>query len=73
MPVMALFFLKTTTLIRKQQKYKRHCDHIKEQAPNWRFNYKNKKTSCHLEIINTHKTTMVQKVGNQEINYKKTH
>ena len=43
MPVMALFVLKTTTLIRKQQKYKHHCDHIKEQAANWRFNYKNKK------------------------------
>ena len=43
MPVMALFFLKTTALIRKQQKYKRHCDSIKEQAANWRFNNKNKK------------------------------
>ena len=56
MPFMALFFFKkTTALIRKQQKYKQHCDHIKEQAANWRFNYKNKKTSCHLEIINTPK------------------
>ena len=43
MPFMALFFKKDHGSNKEATKYKRHCDHIKEQAANWRFNYKNKK------------------------------